>query len=1095
MLRFFNIFRHRRPQRSRRNKLNSRSYRWKVHLEALEDRLTPASSGFSLTAPAVVSGVAFIDSNGNGVRDPGELAATGTSVTLTGNTVQGASVNLSTITDASGQFTFFQVQPGTYSLSRTGGYATGQVISGNLGGTMGTDAITAIAIAEGQAAVNYNFGVGGLLPAVISLREFLSSTTAASLLTLLPAAGAGSAAADNGVQPSGTASLGTAVLAGLVRDATGAGIQGVQVSLTGIDMTGRTILSNTTTAADGSYQFTALQAGTYNLNVTSQTSGFRFDQPTVGSLGGQSFLNGQIIDILAAAGANGTGYNFRELPVQPPSAGGGVSISAALADDTAGPGGTTSDGITSDPSVQGSIAGQGAITGFRAGLDSTPAANFTSVLNNLTASGSFFLNPALMAQIAGGALANGPHTLHLQATDSQGHSSSTDVAFTLETTPPAIQLSGQSGITPLSFPSRTVTLTGHTAPGVQVVVTENGSVLGAPTTSDATGAFSFSNLTLPADANDLIFQATDSAGNTSQLKASVIHETGPVAVQTTPISESLAMNGGNVFVDLSDPSLFTDVDLSNSLVRLNTSAGPINLQLLDTQAPQTVANFFDYVLPGQGQGQGHGGIFDSTIFHRLVNNFVLQGGGFQFVAGTGTGTANIIPATAGPAIQTEFDNANRPDVLGTIAMATPSNDNGATNEFFFNLADNTGQLDSGTVGHFTVFGRLVSGADQRVINTLAAATIRDERSFNGAFDTIPLNNYTGTNFPTDTTAANFDLLSNLDVLRRTEALTFLPQATSQSVVTVSTSFGQLQLSAASEGTVTIPVVAVDQAGQQSAPIMFSITVGPISITNPHNQTNFVGDQITPLQINATDTATGHGTLTFSESGLPNGLTISTSGMITGTILTGADSGSPHMTTITVSDGTNTTRQSFFWTVHPAANQTNHGGDSVHLQLASPDRVVGGSSNMLTIGASNLPAGLSINSTGLISGTVASGASSNSPFTVTATFSDQQGHSASHTFAWTISPLVTVTNPGGQTNRAGDQVSLQVMATNSSGRPLQFTATGLPAGLSIDSNSGLISGTIDPSAASGLPHSAAVIATDLTTGISSTQRFLWTVNAA
>jgi hypothetical protein len=138
----------------------------------------------------------------------------------------------------------------------------------------------------------------------------------------------------------------------------------------------------------------------------------------------------------------------------------------------------------------------------------------------------------------------------------------------------------------------------------------------------------------------------------------------------------------------------------------------------------------------------------------------------------------------------------------------------------------------------------------------------------------------------------------------------------------------------------------------------------------------------------------------------------------------------------------------------------------------------------------LPAGLSISSSGLISGTPTAASSGS----VTVTAKDPTGASGAATFSFTVSMAgahtVTVTNPGAQSWTVGTAVSLQVQATDSaSGQTLTFSATGLPAGLSI-SSSGLISGT--PTAASS--GSVTVTAKD-PTGASGAATFSWTVNAS
>jgi cyclophilin family peptidyl-prolyl cis-trans isomerase len=470
----------------------------------------------------------------------------------------------------------------------------------------------------------------------------------------------------------------------------------------------------------------------------------------------------------------------------------------------------------------GTVSGSGSPVSLHAGFDSAPAASFVDVSSLVGSGGNFFINEAQLFQISGGTLLNSAfHTLHLQATDNQGHVASFDVPYTIQIAPPTqptLHLDTtsdphQMGITM----NPTATLQGQTSNGAQVVLSQNGTTL-ATTTADNTGAFSFANINLAFGANNYTVQATDNAGNASQLQTFFVRETGPVAVPTSPVHETATVGSTDTFVDLSSPLLFTDGNFSNSLIRMNTSAGPINVQLFDTGAPQTVTNFFDYI--NATTSTGTVGAYTNDIFHRLVTNFVLQGGGFTFDPNGHT----ITPVTAGPNVPNEFDNTNRPNVLGTIAMAKLSDPNSATSQFFFNLADNTNTLGSSNSGGFTVFGRVVSGADQRVINTLAAATVTDQSNSNSAFGTLPLNNYSGSNFPTDTTTANYDLINNMQVLQRTDQLTFsILSNSAPNVATGSFTFGQFQIHAISTGTTNIVVQAMDRFGH-TATVTFSVTV-------------------------------------------------------------------------------------------------------------------------------------------------------------------------------------------------------------------------------------------------------------------------------
>jgi Putative Ig domain/Ricin-type beta-trefoil lectin domain-like len=274
---------------------------------------------------------------------------------------------------------------------------------------------------------------------------------------------------------------------------------------------------------------------------------------------------------------------------------------------------------------------------------------------------------------------------------------------------------------------------------------------------------------------------------------------------------------------------------------------------------------------------------------------------------------------------------------------------------------------------------------------------------------------------------------------------------------------------------------------QSAP------VDTVTVTNPGNQTGTVGTAAS-LQIQATSSG-GH-TLTYSASGLPAGLSISsTTGLISGTPTTAGTSS----VTVTATDSTGASGSATFtWTVSAAANKvtvTNPGsqtgtvGTAASLQIQASDSASG---QTLTYSATGLPAGLSISSTtGLISGTPTTAGTSS----VTVTATDTTGASGSTTFTWTISAktgnTVTVTNPGTQTTVAGTAVSLQIKASDSvTGQTLTYTASGLPAGLSINSTSGLISGT--PTTAGS--NSVTVTATD-TTGASGSASFTWTITSA
>ena len=127
-------------------------------------------------------------------------------------------------------------------------------------------------------------------------------------------------------------------------------------------------------------------------------------------------------------------------------------------------------------------------------------------------------------------------------------------------------------------------------------------------------------------------------------------------------------------------------------VRMQTDLGAIDIELFDTVAPQTVANFMNYVNDGD---------YDGTFFHRSIPGFVVQGGGF--ITNTPSGSILVDGASHIPTDPPVINEFNLSNLRGTIAMAKVGGDpDSATSEWFFNLDDNSENLDNQN-GGFTVF--------------------------------------------------------------------------------------------------------------------------------------------------------------------------------------------------------------------------------------------------------------------------------------------------------------------------------------------------------------------------------------------------------
>ena len=154
-------------------------------------------------------------------------------------------------------------------------------------------------------------------------------------------------------------------------------------------------------------------------------------------------------------------------------------------------------------------------------------------------------------------------------------------------------------------------------------------------------------------------------------------------------------------------------------VLIETPLGDIEIELLEDDAPKTVANFLNYIENNR---------YDKAFIHRSAPGFVIQGGGFAFI----DGAAPEIEAF--PAVENEFKVLN---TRGTLAMAKLGDQpDSATSQWFINLADNS-DLDSQN-GGFTVFARVV-GDGMEVADAISQLPVWNAQSvFGGAFSALPL---------------------------------------------------------------------------------------------------------------------------------------------------------------------------------------------------------------------------------------------------------------------------------------------------------------------------------------------------------------------
>ena len=168
------------------------------------------------------------------------------------------------------------------------------------------------------------------------------------------------------------------------------------------------------------------------------------------------------------------------------------------------------------------------------------------------------------------------------------------------------------------------------------------------------------------------------------------------------LRQSAAVQQGRLIAALLASLLFIAPASAGTIVRVSTSLGDYSIELFDETAPLTVANFLGYV-----QREDYNG----TYLHRVVDNFVVQGGAYRFKLFEGP-----IDIPVGPAVVNEFGASN---TRGTVAMAKIDGDpDSATNQWFVNLIDNSANLDTNN-GGFTVFGSVL-GDGMQVLDAIDA---------------------------------------------------------------------------------------------------------------------------------------------------------------------------------------------------------------------------------------------------------------------------------------------------------------------------------------------------------------------------------------
>ena len=321
------------------------------------------------------------------------------------------------------------------------------------------------------------------------------------------------------------------------------------------------------------------------------------------------------------------------------------------------------------------------------------------------------------------------------------------------------------------------------------------------------------------------------------------------------LAADVAQSFANVELDTTGPvtvaieGKFQEDTVSGTVVKFDTNAPVSDSDIyieLAANTPLTNANFLSYV---------NNSAYDNTMFHRSVNNFVLQGGGFTAptVDANQQGSDPVSIPTTGT-VNNEPGNLN---IRGTIAMAKLGDlPDSATSQFFFNLNNNS-FLDSNN-GGYTVFGEVL-GSGMSVVDTMALQQTYDATTYyaNTALGELPLYNTFSDNIirPND-----FLKIENADVVTESDLMTYVVESSDTAKLTASfDGNGDLVLTpvGSATGSVDVTVTATSKLDSESDSQTFSVQLGStLTAIETAGNTILNGDEDGRLYVGGTAVMSG-----------------------------------------------------------------------------------------------------------------------------------------------------------------------------------------------------------------------------------------------
>jgi Putative Ig domain len=717
------------------------------------------------------------------------------------------------------------------------------------------------------------------------------------------------------------------------------------------------------TASNGpiiSYSATGLPAG---LSVNTST-GLISGTPAAGTNAGSPYSV-----TLTATNASGTSNpTILTLTIKPPPP---VITSATTATGQVGVAFSYSITATNNPTSYNA-------TGLPAGLTINTA---TGVISGTPAAGTD---------------AGSPYTVTISATNSGGTGSATLTLTINPPPPPVVQppltATGQVGVAFSYSITATNNPTSYNATGLPAglsVNTATGLISGTPAAgTDAGSPYS------------ITISATNSGGTGSATLILTIKPPTPVITSPTTATGQVAVAFSYTITATNNPTSYNATGLPAGL-SVNTSTGLIS-------GTPTTAGTYSVTISATNSGGTGSATLTLTIKPPppvITSSLTATGTvgvafSYQITASNSPTSFNATGLPSGLTVNTSTGLISGTPAAGTDAGSPYSVTISATN--------------SGGTGTATLTITILSGAPVITSSTTASGTVCNAFSYQ----------ITATNNPTSYGA------------------TGLPAG-----LTVNTSTGVISGTPTAPGTFTVTISATNSKGTGSATLTITISPpAPPVITSAATATGQVGVAFT-YQVVASNCPTS-----YNATGLPSGLSVNTStGAISGTPAAGTDAGSPYNVTISATNSGGTGSATLTVTIKPAKpvitsslTATGQVGVAFSYQITATN-------NPTSFNATGLPAGLSVNtSTGLISGTPTTAGTSS--VTISAT---NAGGTGSATLVITINPATPVIQPPfTATGTVGSNFSYTINATNN---PTSYNATGLPAGLTINTSTGKITG--------------------------------------